>query len=202
MRYRGSFLGLIVLSVALTACSAAAALVTTPTTVPTPAPSPAASPRSGSAPNRVTGSVKSVAEGKIVLVDGTSFATTPQTRVTRLETITPPDLKTGQYVAVTAKRQADNTLLASVVNVFDESLRGVAPGQRPMTGGNLMTNATIDKVDGDSFTVTWDGGGAQVKLAPDAKVGRIAIVSLTDIKEGGAVSALVTNGVAQSVSLQ
>ncbi len=200
MSYRGFGLVLVGLAIVLAACAPAAALVPTPS--PTLAPSPVASAQTGSTPTRVSGSVKSIAAGKITLADGTSFATTPQTRVSRLETITPADLKPGLYVAVTAKRQTDNTLLASVVNVFDESQRGAAPGQRPMTGGNLMTNATIDKVEADTFTVTWDGGGARVKLAPDAKVGRIVLGKVGDIKEGSTVSTLVANGVAQSVSLQ
>jgi hypothetical protein len=202
MSYRGFALALVGLAAVLAACAPAAALVPTPS--PTLAPSPVGSAQGAGGPTRVNGSVKGIADGKITLADGTSFATTPQTRVTHLEVITPADLKPGLYVAVTAKRQTDNTLLASVVNVFDESLRGVAPGQRPMTGGNLMTNATIDKVEGsaDTFTVVWDGGGARVKLAPDAKVGRIAVVSLADVKAGATISALVTNGSAQTLSLQ
>ena len=68
-----------------------------------------------------------------------------------------------------------------------------------------MTNATIDKiekVEGDTFTVTWDGGGAQVELAPDAKVKRIVIGQLADIKEGACESPGPSRRVAQTVSLQ
>ncbi len=31
-----------------------------------------------------------------------------------------------------------------------------------------MTNATIDTISGNSFTVVFEGGGAKVTLAPDA----------------------------------
>ncbi|MBI3966149.1 MAG: hypothetical protein HY329_10985, partial [Chloroflexi bacterium] len=96
----------------------------------------------------------------------------------------------------------DNTLLASIVNVFPEAMRNTAPGQRPMDLGNLMTNATIDKVEGDGFTVVFPGGGAMVKLAPDAQIGKFAIGTVADLKEGATVSALVNNGAAQSVSLR
>lgn len=199
------------LALAVTACAQAAPL---PTASPTPPPTPAATQapvvarsgapggQPGAGSNRVSGAVQAVGSNQITLADGTVLATTAQTRVTRLEAITAADLQAGQYVAVTAQRQPDNTLLASIVNVFDESLRGVGPGQRPMTGGNLMTNATIAQVTGDAFTVTWDGGGASVKLAPDAKVERIVVGSLSDVKPGGNVSASVANGVAQSISLQ
>jgi hypothetical protein len=202
MSYRGLALALVGLAVVVAACSPAAASVAPmPTPAPTIAPSPVTSPQAGGAA-RVSGTVKAVEADKITLNDGTIVTTTPRTRVSRLETITPADLKTGQYVAVTAKRQTDNTLLASAVNVFDESLRGTGPGQRPMAGGNLMTNATIDQVNGDTFTVTWDGGGARIKLAPDAKVGKIVVSGLADVKVGGTISAQIVNDVAQSISLQ
>ncbi len=202
MGHRGLALTLVGLVVVLAACAPATAQVApTATPAPTIAPSPAPSPQPGGA-TRVSGAVQSVEVGKITLADGTVVATTPQTRVTHLEAITPADLKTGLYVAVTAKRQPDNTLLASVVNVLDESLRGAGAGQRPMAGGNLMTNATIDDVSGDTFIVTWEGGGARVKLAPDAKVGKIVVGSLADVKTGSTISALLANGVALSVSLQ
>jgi hypothetical protein len=202
MSYRSLVFALVGLVVVLAACAPVAALVApTPTPAPTVAPARANGAQAGGA-TRIGGAVQSVESGKITLSDGEVIATTPQTRVSHLVTITPADLKAGLYVAVTAKRQTDNTLLASVVNVFDDSLRGVGAGQRPMTGGNLMTNATIDQVSGDTFTVAWDGGGARVKLAPDAKLGKIVVGSLADVKVGSTISALVTDGVAQSVSLQ
>ncbi|MBI4321715.1 MAG: hypothetical protein HY675_24745 [Chloroflexi bacterium] len=200
MRYSTHTIGVLIVLALLAACTAAA-----PTPVPTKAPPASAGTKPTSNAVRVSGSVKSVGPGTVTLADGTSFATTPQTRVTRLSPITPADLKAGAYVAVTAKLQSDNTLLASIVNVFDESMRNLAPGQRPMTEGNLMTNATIDRIEqvqGDTFTVSWSGGTAQVKLAPDARLNRIVIVQLTEIKVGASISASVADGVAQSVSLQ
>lgn len=145
---------------------------------------------------RMSGAVKSFSGGQAVLADGRSFSVGAATRITRVEPATAADLQPGQYVAVTAKRQPDNTLLASEVRVFPESSRGVAPGQRPMDGGNLMTNATIEKVEGDAFTVTWEGGGAQVKLAPGGKVGRMSPGSQADIREGISVQAQVADGTA------
>jgi hypothetical protein len=56
--------------------------------------------------------------------------------------ITAADLHQGDYIAITAKRQPDNTLLASIVNVFPPSIGQVAPGQRPLPEGNLMLLAT------------------------------------------------------------
>ncbi len=57
-------------------------------------------------------------------------------------------IKPGAYVAVTALPQADGTLLASRINIFPESMRGVGEGHRPMAAlpGNTMTNATVANV--------------------------------------------------------
>lgn len=176
-----------------------------PTATPVPASSPAAAAAATPPTNpaeRDDGTIQGVANGTITLSDGKTFSVVSKTRIIRTESIKAGDLKTGDYVAVTAKRQPDNTLLASVVNVFPSSLKGVGVGQRPMTGGNLMTNATVDKIDGDSFTVTFPGGGAQVKLAPDAQLNRLVDATLDDLKAGMTVSALVQQGTAQSISIR
>jgi len=177
------------------ATSTGAAAATTPAANAanaTPAKNPA---------ERVQGTIQSVANNSVTLADGKTFTVSDKTRIIRVETAKASDLQSGDYVAVTAKRQPDNTLLASIVNVFPTSLKGVAVGQRPMTGGNLMTNATIDKISGDSFTVTFPGGGAQVKLAPDAQITKLVDGSPSDLKEGLAASASVVQGVAQSVQV-
>ena len=180
----------------------------TATSAPAAAAPQAASPVAGAASpaanpaERDDGTIQSVDNGMVTLSDGKTFSVASKTRVIRTESITAGDLKTGDYVAVTAKRQPDNTLLASIVNVFPPSRKGVGVGQRPMTGGNLMTNATIDKIDGDAFTVTFPGGGAQVKLASNAQVNRFADASASDLKAGMKVSALVQQGTAQSISIQ
>jgi hypothetical protein len=150
---------------------------------------------------RVNGTVQSVDNGKVTLKEGGSFSVTPQTAVTRRQTAAVSALQTGQVVAVTAKRQPDNTLLASLVVVFPPS-NGPPLGQRPLDAGNLMTNATVDKVQGNGFTVTFPGGGAQVTMAPDGQVQQIVAGAASDISVGATVSAAVRDGVAQSVSIQ
>jgi len=77
---------------------------------------------------RVTGTVQTDAAGKVTLADGTSLDITPTTRVTQQQSITAADLKAGMFVAITGKRQPDNTVLASIVSVFPDSLRKVVPG--------------------------------------------------------------------------
>ena len=152
---------------------------------------------------RVTGTVQTDAAGKVTLADGTSLDITPTTRVTQQQSITAADLKAGMFVAITGKRQPDNTVLASIVSVFPDSLRKVVPGgQRPLPEGNLMTNASIDQVTGNAFTVTFPGGGARITIAPDAQILKQVDATPADVKPGEKVSAAVVNGAALAISIQ
>lgn len=169
---------------------------------PSGTPSPATTGPRTNAAERINGTIQSVSDGKVILADGKSYAVDAKTRIIKIQPARSSDLMTGDYVAVTAKRQPDNTLLASMINVFPASMKGVAVGQRPMQGGNLMTNATIDKIDSSGFTVTFPGGGAQVKLAPDCQISKLIDGSESDLKAGEMASALVDKGVAQSITVR
>ena len=115
--------------------------------------------------------------------------------------ITATDLHQGDYVAITAKRQPDNTLLATIVNVFQVSLGQVGAGQRPLPEGNLMTNASIDQLQGDAFTVTFQGGGARVQLAPDATITRQVDTTLREVHQGDRVTMQVVDNTARTVTI-
>jgi hypothetical protein len=169
----------------------------------TPAAGGAAPAAPANPATRVTGQVQTVASSAVTLADGTSFTVTPTTRITRQQPMTPADLKPGLFVAITATRQPDNSLLASIVSVFPPSVSAnVAAGQRPLPEGNLMTNATIDQVSGNTFTVTFPGGGAKITLAPDARLIRQVDATPADITPGAMLSVSVVNGAAQSVTIQ
>jgi hypothetical protein len=177
--------------------AAATAIATTAPASQAQAATPATNPV-----ERVSGTVQSIDGGKVILTSGNSFSITPQTAVTRRVASTIGALQKGQTVAITAKRQPDNTLLASLVMVFAAPPSGFGLGQRPLDAGNLMTNATVDTVEADGFTVTFPGGGAKVALAPDGQVTLLAVGSAFDLASGEMVSAAVRDGVAQTVSIQ
>lgn len=173
--------------------AAACAMISPPTPTATPVPTAAASTNAPAAPARtfVNGTVQSIDGTKIVLADGSSYAISGTPNVTRLVPITAADLKVGEYVAVTAKRQPDNSLLASIVNVFPTTGNTF---QRPMTGGDIMTNATINQITGKTFTVTFTGGGAKIALAPNAKINQFQTASLADVKPGATATVITSNG--------
>jgi hypothetical protein len=174
----------------------------TPPPLPTatPAPTAAATTNAPAAPPRtsVDGTVQSIDATKLTLADGKSFTLSDATNVIRVVPIAAADLKAGQYVAVTAKRQPDNSLLASIVNVFPTTGNTF---QRPMDGGNIMTNATIDQISGNTFTVTFTGGGAKVTLGPDVKINEFQRATRTDVKTGNAVTVIATNDAAAAIQI-
>ena len=199
-------LTLLVVALATAACGGAAS-PSAVTSVPSPAAvAPSASPSAGAAATRVQGKVQTATASKLTLADGEMLELSATTRITRTDPATPADLKPGLFVAITAKQQPDQTLLASMVSIFSESLsRVVAPGQRPLAEGNLMTNAaiaSIDQVTATSFTVTFAGATAKVVLAPAAVILKQTDVKAEAIAAGTTISASVVNGVAQSIQIQ
>lgn len=194
-------------AIALSACGSgagkpSASSVSSPVVSATPAATLAAQATPATNPAaREMGPVTAINGSTVTLQDGSTFMLASQTAVTRRADATPSDIQKGTYVAVTAKRQQDNSLLASQVVLFDSASASFYR-QFPMDAGNIMTNAAVDQVNGSSFTVTWPGGGEHVTLAPDAKLSKVAKASTTDVKVGETVSVSVNGNVAQSVSIQ
>ena len=194
-------------SAAAAATSAPVLAATTTTTAGTPSVQAASSATPSASPGanpaaRTTGTVQSVANGIVTLSDGTKFMLAANARVIKTQAIKASDLQKGQFVAITAKRQPDNTLLASIVNIFPPSLNSASfSGQRPLPEGNLMTNATIDTISGSSFTVVFEGGGAKISLAPDATLTKQIDATPADLTPGTKISAGVNNGVAMNVAI-
>lgn len=211
----GAAIALIV-SIIAAGCASSAAPAQAPTAAPTQAPAAAPTQVLGATPppaatsggeptssgQRVSGTVQSVSGQTITLTDGKTLTLTPDTMIIRVQPTAASDLKPRDYVAITAKRQPDGTLLASTVNIFAESQRGVGAGQRPMAGGNLMTNATIETVNGNTFTASFPGGNATVQLAPNAKIQRFVQGTPADIKSGVTLSAFEANGAVRAITLQ
>lgn len=116
-------------------------------------------------------------------------------------------IKPGAYVAVTALPQADGSLLASRINIFPESMRGVGEGHRPMAalpgntmtnatvatvagspGGNTMTNATVtnvaDATQARHLTVHYPGGNKQVLVPPGLPIMLLEAVERSKLVPG------------------
>lgn len=172
----------------------------------------AAVPRVG---GRIGGIVQGVDRGEVVLQGGERFAIGSDALIIRSAPVDPRSLRPGDFVAVTAKRQPNGTLLASVVNLFPESMRGLSVGQRPMDGGNLMTNATIsdvsedlmtnatvDEVSGAGFKLSFPGGDDQVTLDRDTLINQFETANVRDLIRGTSITASVNDGAAQFITIK
>jgi hypothetical protein len=158
------------------------------------------------AQDRLTGSVQSVDGDMVWLGDGSSFQISDATRIAVAWQATAADLHPGQFVAITATRQGDGSLLASIINGFPASSQ-TFEGQRPMDGDNIMTNAfiesaMIDDVSTGVLEVTFLGNSERVQIAPDAQLVIRSDGTTANVMPGMSVVATVTDGVASSITLQ
>jgi hypothetical protein len=154
---------------------------------------------------RLAGTVASVDGTTVTLTDGSSFSLTDATRVAIARSIAATDLEPGQFVAITATREPDDVLLASIVSVFPASST-VAARQFPMDAVNLMTNAnidqaTIDTVSGVELSVSFEGGTSRVRIPPDLEVILRTDGSTADIQPGMRVVATLSSAEATSVTV-
>ena len=110
------------------------------------------------APTRISGDVV-LLEGPNLEMRSTAgeklaIRLSDQLRVSARSRGDPGAIKQGAYVGITAAPQPDQTLLASEVQIFPESMRGTGEGHRPMApepgrpAASTMTNATVSSVSG------------------------------------------------------
>lgn len=144
------------------------------------------------APSTLMGTIDAVgANGLNVATDAghTQVVTTAGTRVftrlpARLE-----DIKPGDFIAVTARKEADGSLTAESINIFASSMRGVArEGQFPMESGNIMTNAVVtqyvSRVSARTLTLACKDCTATIAVPPGTAVHRLMVSSVDALKTG------------------
>jgi len=106
---------------------------------------------------------------------------------------TADDLRTGEFVAVTARPESDGKLTALIVRIFPAALGSVRAGQFPMTGanqGNLMTNATITSWDRSTLVVDFSGEKATFAVPADAELIKSVPAQFGDLQVGWRVLAV------------
>lgn len=101
------------------------------------------------------------------------------TRVARVSQADIADIKPNSYVGTAAVPQADGTLRALEVHVFDESMRGAGDGHRPwdLSGNSSMTNGTVGDLvvsDGRTITVRYKGGEQRIAVPQGVPVVRLS----------------------------
>ena len=98
------------------------------------------------------------------------------------------DVKPGTFIGTAAMPRPDGSLQAAEIHIFPESMRGTGEGNRAWdTGpGSSMTNGTVgqqvDKVQGNTLTVKYQGGEKAVTVTPNTKVVALAPGDRNDLK--------------------
>lgn len=98
------------------------------------------------------------------------------TPVLAMKPLTRADIKTGTFVGIGAKKEADGKQTAMQVVVFPESARGTGEGHREWNRGadSTMTNANVDAVvdskNGNDVKLSYKGGSQTITVPADAKV--------------------------------
>jgi hypothetical protein len=113
----------------------------------------------------------------------------PDTLILSRETATLGAIKSGDALAVTAKRGADGSLTAVSINIFSPGLWSRVPkGQWAMESGNIMTNAvvtqTVERVEGRTLYMKLDQGTGAISVPTATEIHRLTLVPLSDLKPG------------------
>lgn len=100
---------------------------------------------------------------------------TAQTGYTEVLPSSLSDIKPGSYIGTAAVPGKGGVLVALEVHVFPEAMRGLGDGHRPfdLQPESTMTNGTVGDVtasNGETLTVTYNGGKQTVIVPPDAPI--------------------------------
>ena len=115
--------------------------------------------------------------------------TTTQTRVQKRVRARIEDIKVGDFIGAAARREADGSLTAVYINIFQGGLRTqISQGQSPMDGGNVMTNAIVTDyvtaISGRTMTVRYQGGTVRIAVPPGAEITRMFVTTRADLQAG------------------
>jgi len=157
------------------------------------------SPTFAQQPTRVRGTVEKVDGSTVTVRSGEASEVklnlTDGAQVYGVVKASLADIKPGVYVGVGAMPQTDGSQKAIQVMIFTESMRGVGEGHRPWDRpGSTMTNGTVDatigRVEGQTFTVKYKDGEKKIVVFPDAVIRAYVVGSRDELKPGAQVAAL------------
>ena len=109
------------------ASTAAAARSTVPSAGSTvPAAGASASASVSAPPAFIDGTIQSLTADRVTLTDGQSFAVTPRTSYVKQAVAQASDLVPGIYIGIKGKKQADGTLLATLIDISGRRARATS----------------------------------------------------------------------------
>lgn len=173
-------------------------------------------PSIGAAPATVfaQGTISSISPDGLVIMTSsgsTRVKMTAQTRVSRRIAVTLDDIKAGDYIGASSRKDADGSLTAVYINIFPPSLRNQIPeGESPWLGGNVMTNAVVTEyvtgISGRTLLVKFRDATVRINVPPDTEITRYFVTTRADLRVGRRVLAIGTtdadgNLIARSIQI-
>jgi hypothetical protein len=98
-------------------------------------------------------------------------------------------IKTGDAMGVTSRRNSDGSMIAVSINVFaPEMWDGVRKGQFPMSTGDTMTNAVVARyaagVKGRVLTMKYAEGTSTITVPDDTQIHRLVVSKVSALTVG------------------
>jgi Domain of unknown function (DUF5666) len=128
-------------------------------------------------PTTVRGTLSAVSANTVTVKSNAGkdveIQVTDKTVINFLEPLAVSDIKPGDFLAVTSRKNKDGSLSAFDVRRFPKP---VNPGHRPFDGGEdqTMTNATLSATVGSAkereLVLSYEGGSQKVVLADNASI--------------------------------
>ena len=148
-------------------------------------------------PVRIRGSIENLVEGVYSIRTRENkpvkLRLAPTASVAASIKSTLSDIRPGVYIGVAALPQADGTLRALEVHIFDETMRGTAEGHRPwdLLPESTMTNAVVQEiatsVDGHSVMLRYKNGQKQILIPTGTTIVTYLPGSVAELKPGATV---------------
>lgn len=127
------------------------------------------------------------------------IALTADTVIIQRRAVTLAEIKPNELVGVTARREADGSLVAISINIFPPEFKArVREAQFMMESGNVMTNATVfqnvRRIEGRTLYLKLGEGTVVIAVPRDAEVIRLTVIRPGDLKSGMRVVVRGTTG--------
>lgn len=153
-------------------------------------------PAGGPGGTQVQGTVKSFADGVLVVVDQSGqeqrFTVSNDLQIQVSKSRKLEDIKPGDFVGSAAVLGDDGKRYAEEVHFIPETMRSRAEGHRDMTGANrTMTNATVEKIarnpqdpTAGEMTLRYSGGEKVIIIRSGTPVTSMESVGASELKPG------------------
>lgn len=159
-------------------------------------PMPAAlSTPPASLPASITGTIASVGAGVVVTSTGAGRRQVRMTATTRVEDWVPArlaDIKIGEMVGVTSRKEMNGSLAAVEIHIFPAGHQ-IRARQFPMSNDTMMTNAAatsvVNAVSASTITLTYEGKPVKINVPASTDIRRVKPGTRDDLRAGERVTA-------------